>query len=133
MLIVVFVSVLVEGAGDSFIIVVFVSFFSAGGFVTVVSFCSQAANKAAPASRQIYFFINRSLAVKSLLVGYGDGDGVVADSGLAAVVASGEAAGLAAGAAVSVFCSHAASNAALARMQMYFFIIMCGAPLWVTS
>ena len=66
--------------------------------------------------------------MKSLLVGYGDGDGVVVDSGLAAVVASGEAAGLAAGAVVSVFCSHAASNAALARMQMYFFIIMCGTP-----
>ena len=69
-----------------------------------------------------------------LVAGYGDGDGLVVESaGLAAVVASGEAAGLAAGAAVSVFCSHAASNAALARMQMYFFIIICGAPLWVTS
>ena len=30
--------------------------------------------------------------------------------------------GLAAGATVSVFCSQAASRAALARMQMYFFI-----------
>jgi hypothetical protein len=30
--------------------------------------------------------------------------------------------GLAAGAAVSVFCSHAASSAAPAKMQMYFFI-----------
>lgn len=28
----------------------------------------------------------------------------------------------AAGATVSVFCSHAAKSAALARMQMYFFI-----------
>ena len=66
--------------------------------------------------------------------GAGDGETVAVDSaGLAGAVASGEAAGLAAGAAVSVFCSHAASNAALARMQMYFFIIICGAPLWVTS
>ena len=31
-------------------------------------------------------------------------------------------AGEAAGATVSVFCSHAARSAALARMQMYFFI-----------
>ena len=30
--------------------------------------------------------------------------------------------GLAAGATVSVFCSQAASNAAPAKMQMYFFI-----------
>jgi len=30
--------------------------------------------------------------------------------------------GLAAGATVSVFCSQAANSAALARMQMYFFI-----------
>lgn len=40
-------------------------------------------------------------------------------AGLAAVVLS---AGDAAGAAVSVFCSHATSSAAPARMQMYFFI-----------
>jgi hypothetical protein len=32
--------------------------------------------------------------------------------------------GLAAGVTVSVFCSHAASNAAPARMQMYFFIVL---------
>jgi len=51
----VFVSVLV--AGDGFTIVVFVSFFSAGGLVTVVSFCSHAVNKAAPIKRQIYFFM----------------------------------------------------------------------------
>jgi hypothetical protein len=38
-------------------IVVLLSFFSAGGLVTVVSFCSQAANNAIPASRQMYFFI----------------------------------------------------------------------------
>jgi hypothetical protein len=31
-------------------------------------------------------------------------------------------AGDAAGAAVSVFCSHATRSAALARMQIYFFI-----------
>jgi hypothetical protein len=50
-------SCLVAAAGDSFITVVLVSFFSAGGLVTVVSFCSQAANSATPASRQMYFFI----------------------------------------------------------------------------
>ena len=37
---------------------------------------------------------------------------------LFSVVSPGEAAG----AAVSVFCSHAARSAALARMQIYFFI-----------
>jgi len=56
MLMSVFVSVLLEGAGDSFTIVVLVSFFSAGGFVTVVSFCSQAASNAVPIKRQMYFF-----------------------------------------------------------------------------
>ncbi len=39
----------------------------------------------------------------------------------AVVVSLGEAAGV----TVSVFCSHAARRAALARMQMYFFI-SCG-------
>jgi len=44
------------------------------------------------------------------------------------VVVSGEAVavGLAAGSVVSVFCSHAARSAALARMQMYFFIVIIG-------
>jgi hypothetical protein len=32
----------------------------------------------------------------------------------------------AAGSVVSVFCSHAARSAALARMQMYFFILVVG-------
>jgi hypothetical protein len=32
----------------------------------------------------------------------------------------------AAGSVVSVFCSHAARSAALARMQMYFFIVIVG-------
>ncbi len=50
-------SCLVAAAGDSFITVVLLSFFSAGGLVTVVSFCSQATNSATPASRQMYFFI----------------------------------------------------------------------------
>jgi hypothetical protein len=50
----------------------------------------------------------------------------VVASGL--VVASGNAvaAGLAAGVTVSVFCSQAANNAALARMQMYLFIVVIG-------
>jgi|ERR1700730_8331192 len=52
-LIVVFVSVFVGAAGDSFTIVVLVSFFSAGGLVTVVSFCSQAVSSAAPISMQM--------------------------------------------------------------------------------
>jgi len=46
--------------------------------------------------------------------------------GVAGVVSAGVvvAVGLAAsGAVVSVFCSHAARSAALARMQMYFFIV----------
>ena len=34
--------------------------------------------------------------------------------------------GLAPGVTVSVFCSQAASNTALARMQMYFFIVRAG-------
>jgi hypothetical protein len=55
-LIVVSVSVLLEVAGDGFTTVVLLSFFSAGGFVTVVSFCSQADSNANPTSRQMYFF-----------------------------------------------------------------------------
>lgn len=39
----------------------------------------------------------------------------------------------AAGATVSVFCSHAARSAALARMQMYFFIIIRWGPNRVTG
>ena len=54
----VFVSVLVEGAGDSFTIVVLLSFFSAGGVLIVVSFCSQAERSATPLRIQIYFFIH---------------------------------------------------------------------------
>ena len=53
----VFVSVLFVVAGDGFTIVVLLSFFSAGGLVTVVSFCSQAAKSAAPTKRQMYFFM----------------------------------------------------------------------------
>jgi hypothetical protein len=56
-LMVVFDSVLVEVAGDGFTTVVLLSFFSPGGFVTVVSFCSQADSNASPAKRQMYFFI----------------------------------------------------------------------------
>jgi len=51
----VFVSVLV--AGDGFTMVVLLSFFSLGGLVTVVSFCSQAARSAAPIKRQMYLFM----------------------------------------------------------------------------
>jgi hypothetical protein len=50
----------------------------------------------------------------------------VVASGLMAAVASGDVVvvGLPDGAAVSVFCSQAASRAALARMQMYLFIVV---------
>lgn len=40
------------------------------------------------------------------------------------VVVVSEALGLAFGVTVSVFCSHAARSAALARMQIYFFIVV---------
>jgi len=51
--------------------------------------------------------------------------GVVAAGLVASVVVAGVVAGgLAAGSVVSVFCSHAARTAALARMQMYFFIVI---------
>jgi hypothetical protein len=60
-----FVSVLVSvwgaAAGDSFMIVVF---FSAGGFVTVVSFCSQPIRIAAAARMIMYFFIMLELMFK---------------------------------------------------------------------
>ena len=53
------------------------------------------------------------------------GDSVVV-AGLVTAVAAGGlvGAGVAAGSVVSVFCSHAARSAALARMQMYFFIML---------
>jgi len=57
------------------------------------------------------------------------GDGEVVSAGLVVVVvvsAVAVAVGLAAGSVVSVFCSHAARSAALARMQMYFFIVIVG-------
>ena len=54
--------------------------------------------------------------------------GGLVDSGtggvVSVVVAGVVAAGLAAGSVVSVFCSHAARRAALARTQIYFFIIV---------
>lgn len=60
-----------------------------------------------------------------------EGDSAAVAAGLVVVVvvsavAEAEAAGLAAGSVVSVFCSHAARSAALARMQMYFFIVIDG-------
>lgn len=51
------VSVLFEVAGDGFTIVVLLSFFSPAGGLTVVSFCSHATSRAAPARMQMYFFI----------------------------------------------------------------------------
>ncbi len=46
--------------------------------------------------------------------------GVLEAAGAVVVVSLGEAAGV----AVSVFCSHAARRAALARMQIAFFIVV---------
>jgi hypothetical protein len=128
----VLVSVLVSGDGDSFMIVVLLSFFSGGGLVTVVSFCSQPKRNAAPATMRIYFFIVlRSQMPNDYGVGDAAGDSEVPPAGLVVVVvvsgvvavAGVVAAGLAAGSVVSVFCSHAARSAAPARMQMYFFIM----------
>ncbi len=49
-----------------FTTVVLLSFFSAGG-LTVVSFCSQAASRAMPASRQIYLFIQMNRVSEQIL------------------------------------------------------------------
>jgi hypothetical protein len=55
------------------------------------------------------------------------GDSAVVAGLVASVVVGGlVASGVAAGSVVSVFCSHAASSAALARMQIYFFIVLIG-------
>jgi hypothetical protein len=55
------------------------------------------------------------------------GDSVVVAGLVVSVVVGGlVATGVAAGSVVSVFCSHAARSAALARMQMYFFIVLIG-------
>ena len=55
------------------------------------------------------------------------GDSVVVAGLVASVVVGGlVASGVAAGSVVSVFCSHAARSAALARMQIYFFIGLIG-------
>jgi hypothetical protein len=65
------------------------------------------------------------------IYGLGDvsaGDSVVVAGLVVSVVGGLVAAGLAAGSVVSVFCSHAARSAALARMQMYFFIVLIGRP-----
>jgi hypothetical protein len=56
------------------------------------------------------------------------GDSVV---GLVVVSAGDISLGLAAGVTVSVLCSQAASRAALARIQMYFFIVVVEAPVFV--
>jgi hypothetical protein len=124
----VFDSVFVSVAGEGFTIVVLVSFFSvvsppAGGLVTVVSFCSQAASSAAPIRMQMYFFIMLGVSADGLAYGVGDVAGDSAVAGGTVVSGAAVAAGLSAGVTVSVFCSQAASNAALARIQMYFFIL----------
>jgi hypothetical protein len=56
---VVLVSVLLDEGSFSFTTVVLLSFFSPGGVATVVSFCSQAASRAAPAKIQMIVFIVR--------------------------------------------------------------------------
>jgi hypothetical protein len=51
--------------------------------------------------------------------------GLVTAGRVVSVVGAGVvAAGLSAGSVVSVFCSHAVRSAALARMQIYFFIVV---------
>src|SRR6266513_254220 len=73
-------------------------------------------------SRRIYG-VGDASAGESVVVA---GDSLV-DAGMVASVVGGlVAAGLAAGSVVSVFCSHAARSAALARMQIYFFIVLIG-------
>jgi hypothetical protein len=76
--------------------------------------------------------------LNSLRENYGEGekagDSVAGDStaaGLVVVSAGDVSLGLASGMAVSVFFSQAASRAALARMQMYFFIVVIEAPVFV--
>lgn len=54
--------------------------------------------------------------------GVGVGVGVSAVVVVELIADSGVAVGLVPGATVSVFCSQATSNAAPARMEMYFFI-----------
>jgi hypothetical protein len=74
-------------------------------------------------SRRSYGLGDVSAAGDSVVVA---GDSVVVAGLVVSVVTAGGlvAAGLAAGSVVSVFCSHAARRAALARMQMYFFIVL---------
>ena len=59
-----------------------------------------------------------SVVVLSDVAGVVAAAGVVVTVVLFSVVSAGEAAGV----TVSVFCSHATRRAALARMQIYFFI-----------
>ncbi len=66
------------------------------------------------------------MVVAGLLTPVAAGGGLVV-AGLVTPVAAGGGVvgvGVAAGSVVSVFCSHAARSAALARMQMYFFILL---------
>lgn len=69
--------------------------------------------------------------VAGVIVAIGVSMGVIVAIGVVSIEVVGEgftmvvlvsSPGEAPGAAVSVFCSHAARSAALARMQMYFFI-----------
>ncbi len=73
-------------------------------------------------SRRIYG-VGDASAGDSVVVA---GDSLVEAGLVASVVGGLVAAGLAAGSVVSVFCSHAARSAALARMQIYFFIVLIG-------
>jgi hypothetical protein len=79
--------------------------------------------------------------LNSLRKNYGEGeevgavlDSVVGNSVVAGLVVVSDgvvALGLVAGATVSVFCSQATSRPALARMQMYFFIVVIEEPVFV--
>jgi hypothetical protein len=82
-------------------------------------------------SRRIYGVGDVPAAGDSLVPPVVVDDSVVEAGLVASVVAVGGvvAAGLAAGSVVSVFCSHAARRAALARMQIYFFIVLIGSGI----
>jgi hypothetical protein len=82
-------------------------------------------------SRRIYGVGDVPAAGDSLVPPVVVDDSMVEAGLVASVVAVGGvvAAGLAAGSVVSVFCSHAARRAALARMQIYFFIVLIGSGI----
>ena len=94
------------GVGEDVVVVSVVVLVSAGGVADVIG-----VDSAGEVVTVVLLFVVVSVEVAGDTVGFTT---VV----LFSVVSPGDAAG----AAVSVFCSHATRSAALARMQMYFFI-----------